>query len=83
MKQTNITENEDNITDTMATMLSQYNVSVLSFHHKERLIQRFSNIYKVHHRILFIFTIFDKSVFHHTDIISFGKIKSKHHNVCF
>ncbi|HCA7054772.1 TPA: DUF1828 domain-containing protein, partial [Staphylococcus pseudintermedius] len=39
-----ITDNEDDISDAVATMLSQYNVSVLSFHHKERLVQRFSNV---------------------------------------
>ncbi|EGQ2801606.1 DUF1829 domain-containing protein, partial [Staphylococcus pseudintermedius] len=39
-----ITDNQDDISDAVATMLSQYNVSVLSFHHKERLVQRFSNV---------------------------------------
>ncbi|MDU9372761.1 DUF1828 domain-containing protein [Staphylococcus ureilyticus] len=37
-----ITENEDEISDSVATMLSQYNVDVLPFDNKEKLEKKFS-----------------------------------------
>ncbi|MBF7029745.1 DUF1828 domain-containing protein [Staphylococcus kloosii] len=39
-----ITESEDEITDSVAIMLSQYNVDVLPFNNKEKLIKKFSNV---------------------------------------
>ncbi|MEJ7541808.1 DUF1828 domain-containing protein [Staphylococcus intermedius] len=39
-----IIENEDDMSDAVSTMLSQYNVRVLSFNHKEELVRKFSTV---------------------------------------
>ncbi|PTJ03438.1 hypothetical protein BU046_10835 [Staphylococcus simulans] len=39
-----ITENDDEISDSVATMLSRYNVDVLPFDDKKRLAKKFSNV---------------------------------------
>lgn len=41
-----VEENRNQMYDAVSTMLSQYNVGVLSYNHKEELVRKFSNVSK-------------------------------------
>lgn len=58
-----ITENEDEISDSVATMLSQYNVDVLPFDNKEKLEKNLASLnFRLAHLPLLFFIFFWKNL---------------------